>query len=399
MTTQTTFVPLLTTNRFSNDLEDTYVDTFRQVLKSGSYCLGPFVTEFETACRGYLAAEHALGVSSGTDALLLAMMALDIGPGDEVICPTYTFFASAGTISRLGAKPVFVDSLAHTYNMDPAKIEGAITPITKAIMPVHLYGQAADMTAIMKIAQQHDIPVVEDAAQAIGAKAVMDGVEVPVGSMGSFGCFSFYPTKNLGGFGDGGLVVTQNSTLAEKAQKLRVHGGHPKYYHAMVGGNFRMDAIQGALLNIKLGHLDTTTARRQRNAAHYNEALIEAGVAEMMPTEVHSGAIAQSDKPLLLPTQVASNHTYNQYTLFCQSTELRDFLVTYLREHSVGTEIYYPVPLHLQDCFKSLGHHAGDFPVAEAAALRTMVLPIFSEMTSDERDLVVKTVLAGLQSF
>jgi dTDP-4-amino-4,6-dideoxygalactose transaminase len=356
-----TSVPLLDLRRGGPELDEALKATFARVLESGHYIMGPEVDAFEKECAAYVGAKHALGVSSGTDALLLAMMALGIGPGDEVICPTYSFFATAGCVARLGAKPVFVDVEPRAWNIDAAQVAKAITPRTKAIMPVHLFGQLAQMGPLVQLSKQHNIPIIEDAAQAIGS----EGEGMRAGTVGTFGCFSFFPSKNLGAFGDAGLVTTDDDALAEKARILRVHGGKPKYYHQVVGANFRIDALQAALLRVKLPKLDAATAQRQKNAAYYTRSLAH------LPG-------------LMLPEALQSRHIYNQFVLRLPGEGRRDALQAHLKARGVGSEVYYPVPLHLQKCFENLGHKVGDFPVAEAAAKETLAIPIFPELTEAE---------------
>ncbi|MFB3894359.1 MAG: DegT/DnrJ/EryC1/StrS family aminotransferase [Phycisphaerae bacterium] len=320
---------------------------------------GPAVRVFEQAAREYCRCRFALGVSSGTDALLLALMALDIGRGDEVITTPFTFFATAGSIWRVGARPVFVDIEPRTFNIDARRIEQAITPRTKAIMPVHLYGQLADMNAIMAVAAKHKLPVIEDAAQAIGA----DQGDKRAGSIGTIGALSFYPTKNLGALGDAGLVTTNDSALAEKMEKLRVHGQTGAYVHKWVGGNFRMDSIQGAALTVKLRHLEKWTGKRRANAARYNELL--AGC-----------------EGVVTPTELPGNrHIYHQYTIRARR---RDALQAFLKQQGIGTGVYYPIGLHLQECFAALGHKKGDFPQTEIASEEVLALPVFPEMTAEQ---------------
>jgi dTDP-4-amino-4,6-dideoxygalactose transaminase len=370
-------VPLLDLTRNPPDLMAELNEAFQRVLASGHFILGPEVEAFEKECAAYVGAKHAFGVSSGTDALLVALMALGIGPGDEVICPTYTFFATAGTIWRTGARPVFVDSEPATYNIEPDAVAAKITPRTKAIMPVHLFGQCAEMGPILDLARKKSIPIIEDAAQAIGSE--YQGRRA--GTMGQIGCFSFFPSKNLGGFGDAGLVTTNDDALAEKLKILRVHGGKPKYYHSVVGGNFRIDALQAALLRPKLRRLDGWTARRQANAATYTRLFNEARVA---------------DTKLGLPVVRQSRHIYNQYILRIRGAGARDALMKQLKERGIGTEIYYPVPMHSQKCFAELGHKEGDFPVAEAAARETLAIPIFPELSDAELAHVAAQVVEAL---
>jgi dTDP-4-amino-4,6-dideoxygalactose transaminase len=343
-----------------------------EIFESQYFIMGPAVAECEKLVAAYSGCAHAVGVSSGTDALIIALMAEEIGPGDEVITTPYTFFATAGSIARVGATPVFVDILPDTFNIDPAKIEAKITKNTKAIMPVHLYGQCAEMDAISDIAKRHNLTVIEDAAQAIGSE--YHGRRA--GSMGRYGCFSFFPSKNLGGAGDGGMVVTNDDEAAEKLRMLRNHGMKPKYYHSLVGGNFRMDTLQAAVVNVKFPHLDAWSAGRQANAARYRRLFGEAGL-------VQSGVVR-------LPYEAPNvRHIYNQFIL---RVERRDELLEHLKKHDVGSEIYYPVPLHLQKCFAYCGHREADFPVSEAAAKETLALPIYPELTDEQAEWVVECI-------
>jgi dTDP-4-amino-4,6-dideoxygalactose transaminase len=385
-------VPLLDLKRQHQPLRDELIAAFTRVLDSGHYILGPECTALEKECAAYVGAKHALGVSSGTDALLLALMALDIGPGDEVICPTYTFFATAGTVWRTGAKPVFVDSRPCCMNADPEQILAKITKKTKAIIPVHLFGQCADMAPVLAEAQKRNIAVIEDAAQAIGSE--YEGRRA--GTLGTFGCFSFFPSKNLGALGDAGLVTTNDDALAERARIMRTHGGKPKYYHGVVGGNFRIDELQAALIRVKLKHLEAYTERRQVNAELYDELFGKSGIAARAPsrcTRETSGRKAQ----LTLPARCQGRHIFNQYTLLFADQAKRDAVKKSLADAGVGTEIYYPVPMHLQQCFASLGHKAGDFPVAEMAANTSLALPIFPELTKDEVRAVVGAVTEAMR--
>lgn len=323
-----------------------------RVMDSQQFILGPEVEALEREVAEYCRCRHAVGVSSGTDALLVVLMALGVRPGDEVITTPYSFFATAGTIARLGATPIFVDIDRETFNIDPAGIEPKITPRTRAILPVHLFGQMADMDAILHIAGRHHIPVVEDAAQAIGAEA--GGKRA--GGSGEAGCLSFYPTKNLGGAGDGGMVTTNNSDLADRLKTLRDHGFRKRYDAELLGGNFRLDAIQAAVLRVKLRHLDRWTEARQRNAAEYRSC---------MPSGIG------------LPLEKPGRHVYNQFVI---RHPRRDALMKHLKEQNIGCEVYYPVPLHLQKCFVALGHRPGDFRVSEQAAAETLALPIYPEL-------------------
>ncbi|MCF6158837.1 MAG: DegT/DnrJ/EryC1/StrS family aminotransferase [wastewater metagenome] len=337
-----------------------------EVIASQSFILGSFVESFEYTIAQYCSVKHAIGVSSGTDALLLALMACNIQHGDEVITTPFTFFATAGSIARLGAVPVFVDIDPFTYNIEADKITPAISKKTKAILPVHLYGQCADMDAILGIAHTRGISVIEDAAQAIGA--LYKGKHA--GSLGDTGCFSFYPTKNLGGYGDGGLVTTSNDALAGLVKTLRVHGAESRYYHSHIGINGRLDAIQAAVLSVKIKYLDIWSEKRRQVASYYTGHL--------------------KDLPLTLPRTASYNtHIFHQYVI---ATPKRDELKTYLEQHGIETAIYYPVPLHLQKCFEYLGYRRGDLPVSERAAQETLALPIFPEVMREEQDYVIRHI-------
>ena len=360
-----------------------------KVAESQMFILGPAVRELEEQLAAYSGARYGIGVSSGTDALLVALMALDIGAGDEVITSPYTFFATGGTIARTGARPVYVDIDPVTYNIDPLRIRefvelgckvhdgGLVNRRTggrvKAIMPVHLYGQSADMDPIMDIARRHGLKVIEDAAQAIGSEYTGGR---RVGAIGDIGCFSFFPTKNLGAFGDAGLCTTNDEVLAAKLKMLRVHGMEPKYYHALIGGNFRIDEIQAAVLLVKLRHLDDWHAGRQRNAAFYDRAFEAAGVGDHVFTPI---------------TARGYRHIYNQYVVRVPE---RDRLRAYLAECGVGTEVYYPVPLHMQECFAYLGYKPQDCPESARAAQETLALPIFPELTGQQLQHVVDSIAA-----
>ena len=343
-----------------------------RVLESQQFILGPEVAALETEIAGYCGARYAVGCASGSDALLLALMALDIAPGDEVITTPYSFFATASAITRLGARPVFVDIEARTYNIDTALIEDAITPRTRAIMPVHLYGQCADMHALLEIGQGHNLPLIEDAAQAIGA----EDSALRAGAIGRMGCFSFYPTKNLGCAGDGGLVTTNDEHLAERLRSLRAHGAELKYFHKEIGINSRLDSLQAAVLRVKLPRLDDWSRARKQNADRYRELFSDAGLTE----EVR------------LPFEKESvRHIYNQFVIRVDA-ERRDSLREHLKKDEIGTEVYYPVPLHLQECFHGLGYGAGDFPVAERAARETIALPIYPELRPEQQQHVVDSI-------
>lgn len=367
-------VPLLDLKAQYATIKDQILPAVHAVFESQYFILGPVVEECERAIAGYCRCPDAVSVSSGTDALLIALMAEGIGPGDEVITTPYTFFATAGSIARIGAKPVFVDICPNSYNIDPTQIADKITTRTKAILPVHLYGQCAEMDPILEIADRHGIAVIEDAAQAIGAE--YKGRRA--GAMGRYGCFSFFPSKNLGGAGDGGLVTTRDASLAERLRVLRMHGSKPKYYHSLIGGNFRFDALQAAVINVKLRHLDNWTAGRQANAARYRRLFEAAGLA--------------ADDIVQLPCEEQNRrHVYNQFVI---RASRRDELLGYLKNHGVGSEIYYPVPLHLQQCFAELGYRAGDFPASEAAAKKTLALPIYPELSEQQAKYVVDCIQA-----
>jgi dTDP-4-amino-4,6-dideoxygalactose transaminase len=369
---KTVHVPLLDLKAQYNTLRDAMRPVVDAIFESQYFIMGPAVAECEKLIAEYCGCAHAVGVSSGTDALIIALMAEEIGPGDEVITTPYTFFATAGSIARVGAKPVFVDILPDTFNIDPAQIEARITKNTKAIMPVHLYGQCADMDPLADIARRHGLVVIEDAAQAIGSE--YRGRRA--GSMGRYGCFSFFPSKNLGAAGDGGMVVTQDAEAAEKLRMLRNHGMKPKYYHSILGGNFRFDTLQAAVVNVKFPHLDAWSAGRQTNAARYRRLFDEAGLTQ-------AGTVQ-------LPHEAPGRrHIYNQFVI---RAERRDELLAHLKKQDVGCEIYYPVPLHLQACFADCGCREGDFPVSEAAAKETLALPIYPELSAEQARYVVDCI-------
>ncbi len=377
-------VPLLDLKPQYQSLKKELDDALLRVAESQYFILGPEVEEMEKQFCDFLGCKYSYGVSSGTDALLLALMAVGIQPGDEVILPTYSFFATAGVVARLNAKPVLVDSDPVTFNINADEIESKITAKTKAIIPVHLYGQSADMNKIMEIAEKHNLFVIEDGAQAISTQ-FEDGRAV--GTIGHIGCFSFFPSKNLGCFGDGGLVVTNNDDLAYKLKIMRVHGGDPKYVHKVIGGNFRIDALQAAVLKVKLPHLNSWSQKRRENANLYSKLFIEKGLAsEEGLTEF------DDNNKVLLPNAVYKNdtlqnyHIYNQYVVRVQQ---RDELRKFLTENSIGTEIYYPIPFHLQECFNYLGHKKGDFTVAEFCADTSIALPIFPELSDEQINYVV----------
>jgi dTDP-4-amino-4,6-dideoxygalactose transaminase len=384
-------VPLLDLKAQYQSLKADILPVIEQVCASQHFILGPFVKELEQRCAEYCQSAHAIGLSSGTDALLVALMALEVGPGDEVITTPYTFFATGGTVARVGARPIYVDIEPQTCNISPAAVQAFIETNceleggklinrktgghVKVLMPVHLYGQVADMKPLMEIAKRWHLRVVEDAAQAIGSEYGEDiGGKRRAGAIGDIGCFSFFPSKNLGAFGDAGLCTASNDELAERLRIMRVHGGKPKYYHAVIGGNFRIDELQAAVLTVKLRHLDSWTEARQRNARYYNEAFARAGLT----------------KKITLPVTVKNHrHIYNQYII---RTPDRDKLKAHLAEWGIGTEIYYPVPLHLQKCFAYLGYQPGDCPESERAARETLALPIYPELTTAQLQYVVDTI-------
>jgi dTDP-4-amino-4,6-dideoxygalactose transaminase len=347
-----------------------------RVIESSQFINGPDVEAMESEIAQYCRANYCIGVSSGSDALLVSLMALDIGNGDEVITTPYTFFATAGAIVRMGARPVFVDIDPVTFNIDPKGIAAKITPRTKAIMPVHLFGQCAEMDPILDVAKRHNLAVIEDAAQAIGSE--YKGRRA--GSMGTVGCYSFFPSKNLGCFGDGGAVVTQDRALADKIRLLRGHGSHPKYYHQVVGGNFRLDSIHAAVLRVKLKHLDSWSQARQQGAAYYTAALLKYGL---------QGGLIEA------PKVVQSRHIFNQYVV---RSDDREGVREHLKKDKITTEVYYPQPMHLQECFANLGHRKGEFPESERAALTTLALPMYPELPNAQRERVVRSIAAFFEA-
>ncbi|MCG2787493.1 MAG: DegT/DnrJ/EryC1/StrS family aminotransferase [Anaerolineae bacterium] len=358
-----------------------------RVMESQHFILGPEVEAFEREVAAYSQSQFGIGVSSGTDALLVALMAINIGPGDEVITSPYSFFATAGSIVRLGARPVFVDIDLDTLNIDVNKIEAKITPRTRAILPDHLAGQTADMGAIMQIAQKHNLYVIEDACQAIGA----DYQGKRAGSIGHLGCFSFFPSKNLGGAGDSGMVVSNDPALADRVALLRNHGHRPKYYNKAIGGNFRMDALQAAILRAKFPHLENWTAARQKNAALYNELFKNAGLSSDKSPE-------RENKPVILPQEAGwGRHIYHLYQIRIQNRESprsaaeRGKLMSYLKEHQISTEVYYPVALHKQECFAQMDFNE-DCPNAEKASQQTLALPIYPELTASNIERIVSAI-------
>ncbi len=364
-------VPLLDLKAQYRSIRSEILAAIEATCEEQGFVLGPRVAALEQALAHYVGSAYAVGVASGSDALLLSLMAVGVKAGDEVITVPFTFFATAGAISRLGAKPVFVDIKADTFNMDPTRIEAAITPRTKAIIPVHLFGQCAEMEAINGIARRRGLRVIEDACQAIGAARH----HVRAGVLGDVGCFSFFPSKNLGGFGDGGMVTTNDKALADSVAMLRVHGSKVRYVHEAVGINSRLDALQAAILSVKLRYLDQWTEGRRKNAARYEQLFKEAGL----------------DERVVLPKTEAGNfHVFNQFTIRAQK---RDDLRAYLKDKGIGTEVYYPLPLHLQNCYRDLGYRKGAFPVAEQASEEVMSLPIYAELTDDQLSYVVQTIV------
>jgi len=353
-----------------------------KVVESQHFILGPEVDTLERSLREYIGCKHAIGVSSGTDALLAALMAINLRPGDEVILPTYSFFATAGVVSRLNGTPVLVDIDPVTYNLDPKLIAERITSKTRAIIPVHLFGQSADMDPILEIGKKHGITIIEDAAQAIGVQ-YRDGRKL--GTLGQIGCFSFFPSKNLGCFGDGGLVVTNDDELGERLKILRVHGSRPKYYHKTIGGNFRIDAIQAAVLNVKLPHLEEWSAARRRNADLYSRLFKEANLAKPGLVELPQAVYRESG--------VRNYHIYNQYVI---QVDDRNGLQKHLADNGIGSEVYYPVPFHRQECFASLQYRDEQFPVSNRAAARSLAVPVYPELSTEQIAYVVEKVKAYL---
>jgi len=396
-------VPLLDLKAQYKSIRTEIQDALEETLESQQFILGPKVASLEEAVSTYSGCQYGIGVSSGSDALLICLMAEGIGPGDEVITSPYTFFATAGAISRTGATPVFVDIQPDTYNINPRLIQDKISSKTRAIIPVHLYGQCADMDSILQIARKNDLVIIEDAAQAIGAECVfknsLSSTIRRAGSMGDYGCFSFFPSKNLACFGDGGMVVTNEPDRAETLRIFRGHGSKPKYYHKVIGGNFRLDALQAAVLSVKLHHLDEWTARRQQNASWYDNALQKAGLIDKglitLPKAVWKERLTESKHSETSEINNLGNH-YHIYHQYVIETPKRDELKSFLTSKGIGTAIYYPVPLHLQQCFANLGYHSGSLIISEEAAERTLALPIYPELTSEQQNYVVNAIIEGL---
>ncbi|MCB0194941.1 MAG: DegT/DnrJ/EryC1/StrS family aminotransferase [Anaerolineae bacterium] len=386
-------VPLLDLKAQYATIRDDIQAAIDRVIEAQYFILGPEVAALEEEVAAYCQSRFAIGVSSGTDALLVALMAIDVKAGDEVITTPYSFFATAGSIARLGAKPVFVDIDPLTFNIDPANIEAAITDRTRAILPVHLFGQMAEMEPIMEIARHHKLMVIEDAAQAIGSE--YQGRRA--GSIGHLGCFSFFPSKNLGAFGDGGLVTTNDEDLATRVKRLRNHGYRKKYHSQDVGGNFRLDALQAAVLRVKLPHLDNWTAGRQENADTYRRLFAETDLVVQSDSDPAGGDLQTSgESKLIMPTVLPDRrHIYNQFVIRCQQ---REALMAYLKERKIGCEVYYPVPLHLQECFAELGYPPGNLPASECAAAETLALPIYPELTESMQQTVVHAIVNFYQN-
>jgi len=384
-------VPLLDLRPTLEELRDEIVDAVTKVVDSTRYIMGPEIDGLEKEISVYCGTKDAVGVSSGTDALLLALMVLDVGPGDLVLTSNFSFFATAGVVARLNATPVFVDIDPDSFNIDPESLRKTLTEMdaetrqrVKAIIPVHLYGQCADMAAILAISKEFEIPVIEDGAQAIGAECEIDGKKRSAGSLGDFGCFSFFPSKNLGCLGDGGIVTINNTEWADLLRLKRVHGGERKYYHRVIGGNFRLDPIQATVVRVKLPHLNNWHLQRQNNADHYNKLFAEAALGGKIRI------------PFVEHSQTLQNpHIYNQYVI---RAERRDELQSFLAENEIASEVYYPLPFHLQECFLHLGGKEGDFPVSEVAANEVLALPVYPGMTVEMRETVVEHIVQFYQS-
>lgn len=362
-------VPLLDLKAQYASIHSEIREAIDRVCDSQHFILGPEVAALEEAVASFCNAKFAIGVSSGTDALLAALMAIRTGPGDEVITTTYSFFATAGVISRLGARPIFVDIDPATFNLDPDQVVQKITPRTKAIIPVHLFGRSAEMDSILEAADKHSVYIIEDAAQAIGTR---DRRGRFAGVIAHVGCFSFFPSKNLGAFGDGGMIVTNDPTLAETITALRIHGGKPKYHHRLIGGNFRLDALQAAVVRAKIKYLPSWTEARRRNADRYRRLFDESGLGGRVSLP--------EDEP---------GHIYNQFVIRAPN---RDRLQGHLKQNGIETEVYYPIPLHLQECFRDLGYREGDLPEAEGASRESLALPIYPELSADQQRYVVSQI-------
>lgn len=366
-------VPLLDLKAQYSTLRHEIQPVVEEVFETQWFVGGAHVSGLEQEVAQYVGAEHGVGVTSGTDALLLALWAMGVGPGDEVITTPYTFFATVGSIARLGARCRFVDIEPDTFNIDPTKVAAAITDKTKVILPVHLYGQCADMAALKDVASAHELPVLEDAAQAIGSRDAGGGL---AGSMGMAGCFSFFPSKNLGGAGDGGMITCNDEALAHRLMIMRNHGMEPKYYHKSLGGNFRLDALQAAVLRVKLKHLPAWHEARRKNAADYRQLFADKGLSDLVGVPLEREGVY---------------HIYNQFVVRVPA-DRRDGLVSHLQDVGIGCDIYYPVPCHLQECFSSEGWKRGDFPEAERAASETLALPVYAELSQEQKTAVVDAI-------
>ena len=380
-------VPLLDLHPPLKDLRDEIVEAVTRVIDSTQYIMGPEIDELEKEIAEYCGTEDAVGVSSGTDALLISLMVLDVGPGDIVITTNFSFFATAGVVARLNATPVFVDIDPETFNIDPEQLRFTLAEMdeqrrkrVKALIPVHLYGQCANMAEILKIAETFNIPVIEDCAQAIGAECEIDGKIRCAGSIGDFGCFSFFPSKNLGGIGDGGIVTVNKPKLSELLRLKRVHGAERSYYHRMIGGNFRLDPIQATVIRIKLNHLNGWHQQRQKNAQYYNMLFAESELNEKIRTP-----------KIMHPKTMQNHHIFNQYVI---RTERRDELQSFLESQGISSGVYYPIPFHLQECFKFMGGSKGDFPVSESAAKEVLALPVYPGITTGMQERVVEQIKA-----
>ena len=380
-------VPLLDLHPPLKDLRDEIVEAVTRVIDSTQYIMGPEIDELEKEIAKYCGTEDAVGVSSGTDALLISLMVLDVGPGDIVLTTNFSFFATAGVVARLNATPVFVDIDPETFNIDPEQLRFTLNEMdeerrkrVKALIPVHLYGQCANMAEILKIAETFNIPVIEDCAQAIGAECEINGKIRCAGSMGDFGCFSFFPSKNLGGIGDGGIVTVNKPKLSELLRLKRVHGAERSYYHRMIGGNFRLDPIQATVIRIKLNHLNGWHQQRQKNAQYYNMLFAESELNEKIRTP-----------SIMHPKTMQNHHIFNQYVI---RTERRDELQSFLESQGISSGVYYPIPFHLQECFKFMGGNKGDFPVSESAAKEVLALPVYPGITAGMQERVVEQIKA-----
>lgn len=388
LTEYTMRVPLLDLKAQYEKIKGDIDPMVAEVIRSQSFILGPFVENFEKKMAEYLEVPYAVGVSSGSDALIISLMALDISDGDVVITTPFTFFATAGAVSRVGARPVFCDIDPRTYNLDPESLDALLAGLdervrekVKAVIPVHLYGQCADMDPIMSLARKYRFAVIEDAAQAVGSEYPSAEGPRKACSMGDLNILSFFPSKNLGAFGDGGMVLTDQEDLFHKLRLLRVHGSRNKYFNDIIGGNFRLDALQAAVLGVKLNYLESWHEKRREHALYYNKIFQDEGLVERdlvtIPRSVYKGGGLKND------------HIYNQYVIRVRE---RDELQSYLREHGIGTAIYYPLPLHLQNCFSGLGYKKGDFPVSEKAAREVLALPVYPELSREQQDYTVKTI-------